>query len=79
MKKSILEQFAADAINAPVAITGGTGKCVKKTGSHRSAKSRGSKSGSGKTGSSRSSGSGSTGKGGGGSCAPKPKTPKTYN
>ena len=42
MKKSILDQFASDAINAPVAITGGCGG--KKTKGHKS--KGGSKSGS---------------------------------
>jgi hypothetical protein len=30
MKKSIIDQFAADAINAPVAVTGGGGQKESK-------------------------------------------------
>jgi hypothetical protein len=51
MKKSILDQFAADAINAPVGITGGGGKCGKKS---KSSKSKSSKSKSSKSKSSKS-------------------------
>lgn len=49
MKKSILDQFASDAINAPVAITGGGGKCgkSKKSKSVKSPKSKSSKNGGG--------------------------------
>jgi len=42
MKISILDQFAADAINSPAAVTGGGGKCKPaskpKTKSHHSNK-----------------------------------------
>lgn len=58
-KKSILDQFAADAINAPAAVTGGGGKCRPKPPKCKSGKSgksgkssksskSGSRSGSGK-------------------------------
>jgi len=38
MKISILDQFAADAINAPAAVTGGGGNCKapSKSKSHKS-------------------------------------------
>jgi hypothetical protein len=52
MKKSILEQFASDAINAPVAVTGGKkkSKSDKKSKSKKSKKSKsGSRSRSGKS------------------------------
>ena len=52
MKKSILDQFAADAINAPAVITGGCGKGgsgkshkSKKTKTHKSKKTKSHKSG----------------------------------
>ena len=72
MKQSITEKFAADAIAAPAAVTGGGGKCGGKSGGSKNKKSKGGKSGgksggSGKSGSSRSGGS----KSGGGGCAPK--------
>jgi hypothetical protein len=35
MKKSILDQFAADAINAPVAVTGGGGGGSKRKSTKR--------------------------------------------
>ena len=62
MKKSILEQFANDIINAPAAITGGSGKGgggkQTKLGSKKSraGKSGSSKSGLRKSGSSKSGG-----------------------
>jgi hypothetical protein len=59
MKQSITEKFAADAINAPAAVTGGGGK---KGGGKRG----GSASGSGGKGGS-ASGSGGGKKGGGSS------------
>lgn len=70
MKKSILEQFASDAINAPAAVTGGCGK--------------GRKSGSGKSGSGKSRGSGKcrSNSGKSGSCRvpdPNSPTPTGYN
>ena len=42
MKISILDRFAADAINAPAAVTGGSGKCGG--GSTKSKKSHSKKS-----------------------------------
>ena len=52
MKKSILEQFALDAINAPAAVTGGGGK-ARKSGSGKSGGSGKCRSNSGKSGSCR--------------------------
>ena len=46
-KKSILNQFAADAINAPAAVTGGGGKCRPKCGKKGKSSKSGSRSGSG--------------------------------
>lgn len=43
MKKSIREQFANDAINAPAAVTGGSGCCQPKCGKSKSKKSKKSK------------------------------------
>ena len=40
MKKSILDQFASDAINAPAAVTGGGGKGKSKSKKSKSSKSR---------------------------------------
>ena len=62
MKKSILDQFASDAINAPAAVTGGGGK----KGKSGSGKSKSGKSGSGKSKSSKSKSSKS--RSGGGCC-----------
>jgi hypothetical protein len=73
MKQSITEKFASDAIAAPAAVTGGGGKCRKKSGSGKSSrgsKSGGSKSGGSKSGSSKSGGS-KSGSSGGGGCKPK--------
>jgi hypothetical protein len=46
MKKSILDQFASDAINSPAVVTGGTGCGAKpKSGkSHKSHKAKSHKS-----------------------------------
>ena len=49
MKKSILDQFAADAINAPVAVTGGGG-CGKKSKKSHSKKTKKSHSKSRRSG-----------------------------
>jgi len=47
MKKSILDQFAADAINAPVAVTGGDGSSGSKPkGSKQKSTKQKSKQGS---------------------------------
>ena len=77
MKTSILKQFANDVINAPAAVTGGSGKCgggtkAKSNKSNKSNKSH--KSGSNKSGSNKS-GSGKSGssKGGGNCLPPSPK------
>jgi hypothetical protein len=67
MKKSILDQFASDAINAPAAVTGGGGK----KGKSGSGKSGSGKSGSGKSGSGKSGGSKSS-KGRSCGCPPPP-------
>ncbi len=72
MKTSILEQFANDVINAPAAVTGGSGKCgggtkaksAKGAKSYKPTKVGGAKSGSGKSGGT---------KGGGGCLPPPPK------
>lgn len=67
MKKSILDQFASDAINAPAAVTGGGGKKGKSGGGKSGGgKSHGGKSGSGKSGSGKSGGGKSCG------CPPPP-------
>ena len=56
MKNTIIEKFAADAINAPATVTGGGGKggSKKKSGGNKK-KSGGSKK---KSGSSKSGGKG---------------------
>ena len=71
MKTSILEQFANDVINAPAAVTGGSGKCGcgTKAKSKKAHKSGSNKSGSNKSGSGKSGGT----KGGGGCLPPRPK------
>lgn len=68
MKNSIIEKFAADAINAPAAVTGGGGKC----GGSGKGKS---KKGSGKNKSNKGSGSNKSGKSGGGGCCKCPPPP----
>ncbi len=70
MKKSILDQFASDAINAPAAVTGGGGKKGKKS---KSGSSKSGKSGSSKSGGSKSGGSKSGSGGGNCGCPPPPK------
>ena len=65
MKKSILDQFASDAINAPAAVTGGSGKGGGKSKGGKS-KSRSSKSRSSKSGGSKS-------RGGNCGCPPPPR------
>ena len=69
MKTSILDQFAADALRAPVAVTGGGGKVIKGSGksgggsrkshgSKLSHRSHGSNSGGSRSGGSKSRGPG---------------------
>ena len=66
MKNTIIEKFAADAINAPAAVTGGGGKCGGGSGKNKSGK------GSGKNKSNKGSGKNKSGKSGGGSKCPPP-------
>lgn len=69
--RSILEQFASDAINAPVAVTGGKNqKCGGGSGSHKSHKSKSHKSK--KSHKSHKSGSHSGSNKGGCWCPPPP-------
>ncbi|MEQ1851715.1 MAG: hypothetical protein ABMA01_09005 [Chthoniobacteraceae bacterium] len=49
MKVSILDQFAADAINAPAVVTGGSGCKPKKSKSKKCKKSKSKKSKSSKS------------------------------